>query len=303
MWKAGLIVSVVVVVMMIATSPGRAADADEAKNAKDSYLAALKNSHKINAQPYKGTPLRISRGDYNIIPSASYDYSVPTGSYGPPTSTGNDLYQPAPHKEYGPPPKPVYGPPKPIYGPPAPPPPPPPGPVTHGMPYFSPENWLLSKLKFKFDLFTVAKILLKLVIFKKIVKFIALLCLLFFIPTLKPSGGGGHSDESSEEERRRSYDLHYDYEQRLGEMTRFALTAMEAFTVDNALYCPEENLLSCRFKRMFDVIDESYPVSRIYAIYLPPNSRESNTSGHSSSEEKEHHGNGVDTNVGQEEEN
>uniref|UniRef100_A0A182JNS6 Uncharacterized protein n=1 Tax=Anopheles christyi TaxID=43041 RepID=A0A182JNS6_9DIPT len=297
MWKAVLIVTLTTV----AIGCGWAADAEEAKTAKDSYLAALKNSHKINALPYKGTPIRISRGDYNVIPSSSYDYSVPSNSYGPPTSTGNELYQPAPHKEYGPPPpKPVYGPPKPIYGPP---PPPPSGPVTHGMPYFSPENWLLSKLKFKFDLFTIGKILLKLVIFKKIVKFIALLCLLFFIPTLKPSGGGGgHGDDSSEEDRRRSYDLQFDYERRLGEVTKFGLTALEAFTVDNALYCPEENLLSCRFKRMFDVIDESYPVSRIYTIYLPPTEKDSAL--HSSSSEEEHHMlSQPDSNVGQEEEN
>ncbi|XP_052890444.1 uncharacterized protein LOC128298712 [Anopheles moucheti] len=294
MWKITLIVT-----LMVASEFGWAASSDEAKpNGKDSYLAALSNSHKINALPYKGTPIRISRGDYNIVPSNSYDYGVPTGSYGPPTSTGNELYQPAPHKEYGTPPKPVYGPPKPIYGPPQ---PPPTGPVSHGMPYFSPEHWLLSKLKFKFDLFTIGKILLKLVIFKKIVKFIALLCLLFFIPTLKPSGGG-HSDESSEEDRRRSYDIQYDYEQRLGEMTKFALTALEAFTVDNALYCPEENLLSCRFKRMFDVIDESYPVTRIYSIYLPPvptHSAEQNNS----SEENGQSVNRIDSNVGQEEEN
>uniref|UniRef100_A0A182JB04 Uncharacterized protein n=1 Tax=Anopheles atroparvus TaxID=41427 RepID=A0A182JB04_ANOAO len=296
MWKIVLIAALAIV--------GRCrAEENEAKNAKDSYLAALRNSQKINATPYKGTPIRISRGDYNVVPSNSYDYSVPAANYGPPT--GNELYQPAPHKDYGPPPKPVYGPPKPIYGPPPPPPPPPHGPVSHGMPYFSPENWLLSKLKFKFDLFTVAKILLKLVIFKKIVKFIALLCLLFFIPTLKPSGGGGgggsHSDESSEEERRRSYDLQFDYQRRLGDVTKFALTALEAFTVDNALYCPEENLLSCRFKRMFDVIDESYPVSKIYSIYLPPEESEAGSSGENSSE----HGtiNRLDANVGQEEEN
>uniref|UniRef100_A0A182PAI0 Uncharacterized protein n=1 Tax=Anopheles epiroticus TaxID=199890 RepID=A0A182PAI0_9DIPT len=298
MWKVVLIVTLTTVTI----GSGWAAEVEEAKNAKDSYLAALKNSHKINAQPYKGTPIRISRGDYNIVPSSSYDYSVPTGSYGPPTSTGNELYQPAPHKEYGPPPKPVYGPPKPIYGPP-PPPPPPPGPVTHGMPYFSPENWLLSKLKFKFDLFTIGKILLKLVIFKKIVKFIALLCLLFFIPTLKPSGGGGggHGEDSSEEDRRRAYDLQFDYERRLSEVTKFGLTALEAFTVDNALYCPEENLLSCRFKRMFDVIDESYPVSRIYTIYLPPTVKDSAV--HSSSEEDHQTQNQPDSNVAQEEEN
>ncbi|XP_053673160.1 uncharacterized protein LOC128723439 [Anopheles nili] len=297
MWKFVPIVLVAIIVVGMV----RAAE-DEAKLAKDSYLVALTNSHKINAQPFKGTPIRISRGDYNVAPSSSYDYSLPSGSYGPPTATGNELYQPVPHKEYGLPPKPVYGPPKPIYGPPPPPPPPPSGPMSHGMPYFSPENWLLSKLKFKFDLFTVAKILLKLVIFKKIVKFIALLCLLFFIPTLKPSGGGGHSDESSEEERRRSYDMKFDYQRRVSNMTQFALTALEAFTVDNALYCPEENLLSCRFKRMFDVIDESYPASRIYSIYLPKEAtNDSSSSASRSSEENDRMGAHVDANVGQEE--
>ena len=41
------------------------------------------------------------------------------------------------------------------------------------------------KLKFKLDLFTIGKIILKLVIFKKVVSLIAILCLLMFIPTLK----------------------------------------------------------------------------------------------------------------------
>ncbi|XP_049530145.1 uncharacterized protein LOC125948278 [Anopheles darlingi] len=298
MWK--------IVILALVLVAGVSSLEEEAKSVKDSYLAALKNSHKINAVTYKAPqPIRISRGDYNVQPSSSYDYSLPAGSYGPPTSTGNELYQPA-HKEYGPPPpKPVYGPPKPIYGPP--PPPPPHGPVSHGMPYFNPESWLLSKLKFKFDLFTFAKIMLKLVIFKKIVKFIALLCLLFFIPTLKPSSGGGHGDDSSEEERRRSYDLKFDYERRLGDVTKFALTALEAFTVDNALYCPEENIISCRFKRMFDVIDESYPVSRIYQIYLPPGvTEEGSTEGQSSFSEEhinEQATSHEDVNVGQEVEN
>lgn len=69
----------------------------------------------------------------------------------------------------------------------------------------SPESWLLNKLKLKFSWFTLAKILLKIVIFKKIVKFLALLCLLFFIPTLKPSES--ESEHSDDESRRRSYDL------------------------------------------------------------------------------------------------
>lgn len=80
--------------------------------------------------------------------------------------------------------------------------------MNHGKPYMSPESWLLNKLKLKFSWFTLAKILLKIVIFKKIVKFIALLCLLFFIPTLKPSeSDSDHSGGDNEDEHRRSYDL------------------------------------------------------------------------------------------------
>ncbi|XP_052869774.1 uncharacterized protein LOC128275343 [Anopheles cruzii] len=283
------IVLCIVLWLVVSTTIG--ATEDEPKGAKDSYLTALKNSHAINAVTYKAPgPVRISRGDYNVQPSHSYDYSLTSGGYGPPTSTGNELYLPA-HKEYGPPPKPVYGPPKPIYGPP---PPPPAGPVNHGMPYFSPETWLLSKLKFKFDLFTFAKILLKLVIFKKIVKFIALLCLLFFIPTLKPSSHGGHGDDSSEEERRRSYDAKFDYERRLDDMTQFARTALDAFSVDGGLEgCADDNFLMCRLKRMFNVIDEAYPVSRMYSIYGPGVDRASEEPAND-----EH-----DPNVGQEEQN
>uniref|UniRef100_A0A8D8GDJ5 (northern house mosquito) hypothetical protein n=1 Tax=Culex pipiens TaxID=7175 RepID=A0A8D8GDJ5_CULPI len=139
------------------------------------------------------------------------------------------------------------------------------------MPFLSPEGWLLSKLKFKLNWFTLAKILLKIVIFKKIVKFIALLCLLFFIPTLKPSESDSDSGEGErgDDYRRRSYDLKYDYDHRLKEVTRFALKAMEAFTIDNEIYCPEENLLSCRAKRMFDVIDEEYPLQSVLRMFVP----------------------------------
>ncbi|XP_053698843.1 uncharacterized protein LOC128745792 [Sabethes cyaneus] len=197
--------------------------------------------------------IRIPRDDYSSIPSTSYEYSLTPSSYGPPAMS-----------TYGAPPKPVYGPPKPVYGPPTsgyg-----PPVPAGNGIPYLSPESWLLSKLKLKFSWFTLAKILLKLVIFKKIVKFIALLCLLFFIPTLKPSESDNNQsggDNGGEDYRRRTYDMHYNYDIQLNEVTRFALKALEAFTIDNELYCPEDNLLSCRAKRMFDFIDEEYPLRR-----------------------------------------
>lgn len=44
---------------------------------------------------------------------------------------------------------------------------------------------LLDKIHLKLDIYTILKVLLKLVIFKKIVSFIALICLLLFIPKFK----------------------------------------------------------------------------------------------------------------------
>lgn len=104
---------------------------------------------------------------------------------------------------YGPP---VYGPPQAAYGPPGLPPSgygAPLGPsgygapfgygqMGYGMPYFAPGHWLLNKLKLKLDIFTVGKILLKLLIFKKIVKFFAIICLLLFLPKLKPESDDSH---------------------------------------------------------------------------------------------------------------
>ncbi|XP_055523689.1 uncharacterized protein LOC129717649 [Wyeomyia smithii] len=220
--------------------------------AGDSYLAALKNSHDINGN--KGL-IRIPRDDYSSVPSASYEYSLTPSGYETPSIGA-----------YGAPPKPVYGAPKPVYGP-ATPVYSPPTPAGNGVPYLSPESWLLSKLKLKFSWFTLAKILLKLVIFKKIVKFIALLCLLFFIPTLKPSESDNNQN-GGDDYRRLTYDKHYDYDTQLNEVTRFALKALEAFTIDNELYCPEDNLLSCRAKRMFDFIDEEYPLKKILRMFF-----------------------------------
>lgn len=80
----------------------------------------------------------------------------------------------------------MYGPPAPVYG------------MPHGM------LGLLDKLKFKLDLFTVGKILLKIVLFKKFVSFVAIICLLLFIPTLKrkvdegiPEGGDDDDDDAA----------------------------------------------------------------------------------------------------------
>lgn len=86
--------------------------------------------------------------------------------YGPPSMPGPMMW-----------PSPVYGQPAPAYGPPS---------MFSGMEMPHGFMGLLDKIKMKLDIFTVLKIILKLVIFKKIIKFIAILCLLMFIPSFKP---------------------------------------------------------------------------------------------------------------------
>lgn len=63
-------------------------------------------------------------------------------------------------------------------------------------------EWFLAKLMKKFDLILVSKILLKLIIFKKIVKFIGIICLLLFIPILKKKFEEHTSEEEDDEGRR-----------------------------------------------------------------------------------------------------
>lgn len=62
-------------------------------------------------------------------------------------------------------------------------------------------EWFLAKLMKKIDLVLISKIMLKLIIFKKIIKFIGLICLMMFIPILKKKFE--ESYDSSEEDGRR----------------------------------------------------------------------------------------------------
>lgn len=113
-------------------------------------------------------------------------YGTPSPNYGSPTSN----YGP-PANSYGPP-EPNHHVPAPVYGPPS---IPQPAPSYAPVPiYFKPvpyphylhDHWpLLAKLKAKLNLFTIGKLLLKLVIFKKVIKFISFICLLLILPKLK----------------------------------------------------------------------------------------------------------------------
>lgn len=152
-----------------------------------------------------------ARGDYHsydhtagLSSGYSYGNNNPNLEYGPP-STGYGLppsapVYGAPPASYGYPPS-HYGPPRPIYHYGV------HGPIVHSAPRDE-ANWLLDKFKFKLDLFTIGKILIKLIIFKKIIKFIALICLLLFLPKLQSKAMkvedfmGGDDDESEEDEAR-----------------------------------------------------------------------------------------------------
>lgn len=152
-----------------------------------------------------------SEEHYDVIPS-SYDtnthsYSAPSNSYGAPTYS----VQSVPSNSYGPTygapgtssyyPQSSYGQPHPTYGAPS------YYPPATAMSSSQPEtqkgshhDWFLAKIIKKFDLVLLSKIILKLIIFKKIIKFIAVICLLMFIPLLKKKFEDHVGDD--EEERR-----------------------------------------------------------------------------------------------------
>lgn len=119
------------------------------------------------------------------ISHSGYHYSSPSHSYETPYSSYH------PHIHYKPYPPPVYG--------------PPPTEMmttmmpTNGEPHKNGDMWLWEKITQKIikkiDLFSMTRIFLKIIIFKKIVKFIALICLLFFIPSLKDKDHGSGEDE------------------------------------------------------------------------------------------------------------
>ncbi|XP_043655175.1 extensin-2 [Drosophila teissieri] len=166
--------------------------------AGDSYSGDIQNSNSVDFGNDSGGY------SYSSPPSNSYlPPATPAPEYLPPPNNGYQ-YNPPPNNNYLPPPNNNYLPPPPEYGPPAgypsygPPPPPfyKPAPF---IPYQSHES-ILEKLKSKINLYTLGKILLKLLIFKKIVKFIGLIFLLLVLPKLKNifkddmMSGSGESD-------------------------------------------------------------------------------------------------------------
>ncbi|XP_076241056.1 uncharacterized protein LOC143183421 [Calliopsis andreniformis] len=202
------------------------------------------------------------RDSFSMVPSDSYslptkgsgDFGGVQNSYGPPHSPQSSYGPPHHHQDtYGPPqpPRVSYGPPsngypsygdysggvyqspQQAYGPPA---------SSYGVPYghgtpsgMAEVAHILPTIDFswpfalKLNAFTLAKILLKLVIFKMIVKFIAVICLLLFIPKLEIKKKGNKDDMDDDDEGRRLFDADSWISERLNLLTLIVHNAVEKY--------------------------------------------------------------------------
>lgn len=183
-------------------------------------------------------------------PSPTYlPLPSPMPTYGPPSYTPSYSYLPPQHPSYGPPPS--------IY---------PSTASSHEENKKSHESWFLEKIVKKFDLVLMSKLLLKLIIFKKIVKFIGIICLLLFIPAIKKKFEEVAENVSGEEDRNgRNYkflDAYANTDFRVKEIANFALTAVEGFESHQIPWCVGESEFYCRFQYMLDIIDLRYPLTK-----------------------------------------
>ncbi|XP_044262519.1 uncharacterized protein LOC123009983 [Tribolium madens] len=199
--------------------------------AKDSYLEAYEASHK--------GPQKTDR-EYNEM----FPYpGPPKYTYGPPSAPA-----------YGPPlqpyPVPVYGPPAPapIYG------------TPHGV------LGLLDKLKFKLDLFTLGKILLKIVLFKKFVSFVAILCLLLFIPYLKHKVDGGMPEGGDDDDEAMRSFKNQASDKFLDNISQFVVGAIDNFSQK---YQGEKcDNFYCRTRKIVQEIDNKITYKKLAGLYF-----------------------------------
>lgn len=175
------------------TQDGSTSSSDESYDTAPTSYDTKSNSYPSSS--YAAPSNSYGAPSYSVQSVQSYgapssNYGAPSSSYGSPSSSyGSPVVSSYyPHPSYGPPPPSYY----------------PPAAVMHQMPEAQKSHgeWIISKLMKKFDLILVSKILLKLIIFKKIVKFIGIICLLLFIPVLKKKFEEHTSDSEEEEERR-----------------------------------------------------------------------------------------------------
>ncbi|CAL7938343.1 unnamed protein product [Xylocopa violacea] len=222
---------------------------------RDSFSMVPSDSYSLptrSSEDFGGPGLRISYGPPQSQP--------PKGSYGPPlndyssygeyTASGG-AYSPSQQ---------AYGSPAPVYGAPV--------PYGHGVPHGMSESVQLGlpsidfswPFALKLNAFTLAKILLKLVIFKMIVKFIAVICLLLFIPKLeikKSKKGNMQNDDNDEDDEGRSLlDANSRIWDRLNVLTLMVNDAMNQYGITTEARSNSTigdcSTYECRIRRAFE---------------------------------------------------
>lgn len=152
-------------------------NASDISFSQDTYADALHNSHNADFDATGGGYLSKEIGYlaptslpsvpvYGALPDVAgggYDYNLPKDNIYLPPAPSSTVFGPTHSYNY--PQEPFH---KPV----------------HPIPYYSHDSFF-AKLKSKMSVFTLGKIILKLLIFKKIVKFIGIICLLLVLPKLK----------------------------------------------------------------------------------------------------------------------
>ncbi|KAK0086288.1 hypothetical protein PV325_003434 [Microctonus aethiopoides] len=206
-----------------------------------SYSLPASQTSNFNNQILYG-----NRNKYNLPTKINYgilsaSYGVPNKKYGSP-HVPQQIYGP-PHNSYLPATQPQQG---------------------HGSSQWSgfalpdipqlpslPSFDSLFPFALKLNAFTIAKIILKLVIFKMIVKFIAVLCLLLFIPKLEMKKDDNNEADVDNDEGRRFMTHHFTTEQ-LNNLTSIVLNSIEMYqSANDVMFNNEEKCTSvgCRMRR------------------------------------------------------
>ncbi|XP_057330599.1 uncharacterized protein LOC130670969 isoform X2 [Microplitis mediator] len=210
------------------------------QSSNDLYSLPVQQSTNFNDQQNQYGPPAVPQTNYGT-PSTSY--GVPSTSYGvPSTSYGS------PSTSYGPvQPQNYYGAPSsylPAKGP------------TQGygnewngysLPQLMPSIDFSWPFALKLNAFTIAKILLKLVIFKMIVKFIAVICLLLFIPKLEMKKDDNDNDDDESRVFKSTSAL-----ERLNSLTTTVLDSIDKYQSinNNDNKIKKCDNLNCRVKRI-----------------------------------------------------
>ncbi|KOX79718.1 hypothetical protein WN51_11328 [Melipona quadrifasciata] len=224
--------------------------------------------------------LQTSSDSYSMVPSDSY--SLPTRPYTDFSGLRNSYG--TPHQTQ--PPRGTYGPPHNDYAPyggehasvgvyPQPQPQPQPVPhVAYGAPHGITESMHLGfpsidfswPFALKLNAFTLAKILLKLVLFKMIVKFIAVICLLLFIPKLEIKKtikkvnvqNNAQDDDDDDEDEGRILSRNWKIWDGLNLLTLAVNEALRQHEATNGSRSSKCSTLECQVRRAFEN-DQSWP--------------------------------------------